>query len=78
MINNAIDMFNLLNDSVAFVEDAVRHLRQSLRDGAIMHGEGVALTDDDVASVGRSNRDVRAQMAAVRTDLLLLKQFYSH
>ena len=77
MINNAIDMFNELNDSVVFVEDAVRNLRQSLRDGNIEPGEGVALTDDDEASVARSARDVEAHLAVVRAELQVLKQFYS-
>ena len=48
-INNAIDMFNELNDSAVFVEDAVRNLRQSLRDGSIEAGESVALTDDEAS-----------------------------
>jgi hypothetical protein len=77
MINNAIDMFNELNDSVVFVEDAVRNLRQSLRDGNIEPGEGVALTDDDEASVARSARDVEAHLAVVRAELQVLKQSYS-
>lgn len=76
-INNAIDMFNELNDSVVFVEDAVRKLRQSLRDGNIEPGESVALTDDDEASVARSARDVEAHLAVVRAELQVLKQFYS-
>lgn len=77
VINNAIDMFNELNDSVAYVEDAVRNLRQSLRDGNIEPGEGVALTDDDEASVVLSARDVEAHLAVVRAELNLLKQSYS-
>jgi hypothetical protein len=77
-INNAIDMFNELNDSVVFVEDAVRNLRQSLRDGNIKPGEGVALTNDDEASVARSARDVKAHLAVVRAELQVLKQFYRH
>jgi len=76
-INNAIDMFNELNDSVVFVEDTVRNLRQSLRDGNIEPGESVALTDDDQASVARSARDVEAHLAVVRAELQVLKHFYS-
>lgn len=78
MINNAIDMFNEVNDSVVFVEEAVRNLRQSLRDGNIEPGERVALTDDDEASVARSARDVEAHLAVVRAELQVLKEYYSH
>jgi hypothetical protein len=77
VINNAIDMFNELNDSVVFVEDAVRNLRQSLSDGNIEPGEGVVLTADDEASVVLAARDVKAHLAVVRAELDLLKQSYS-
>lgn len=77
VINNAIDMFNELNDSVVFVEEAVRNLRQSLSDGNIEPGEGVALTADDEASVVLAARDIKAHLAVVRAELDLLKQSYS-
>lgn len=78
MINNAIDLFNVLNDSVVFVEDAVSTLRQLLRDGEIEPGEGVALTDDDEAYVARSVRDVLTHLAEVGAELQVLQQFYYH
>lgn len=78
MINNAIDLLNVLSDSVVFVEGAVRTLRQALRDGEIEPGEGVALTDDDVAFVARSVRDVLAHLAVVGAELQVLQQFYYH
>ena len=77
MINNAIDMFNEVNGSVVFVEEAVRNLRQSMRDGDIEPGERVALSDDDEASVMRSARDVEAHLSVVRAELQLLKEYYS-
>ena len=61
---------------MVFVEDAIRNLRQSLRDGNIEPGEGVALTDDE-ASVVLSARDVEAHLEVVRAELNLLKQSYS-
>lgn len=78
MINNAIDMFNVLSDSVVFVEDAVSTLRQSLRDGEIEPGEGVELTDDDEAYVARSARNVLAHLAVVGAELQALQLFYYH
>lgn len=77
MINNAIDMFNELHVSVGFVEDAVRNLRQSVRDGDIELDEGFVLTDDDELSFARSAQEVRAHLAVVRAELQLLKQYYS-
>lgn len=77
MINNVIDMFNEVNDSVVFVEETVRNLRQSMRDGDIELGERVALTDDDEMSVTRSARDVEAYLAVVRAELEVLKEYYS-
>ena len=76
MINNAIDLYNALNESVMFVEESVRGLRQMLRAGAIQPGEGVALTDDDEAFVVKSARQVQAHMAVVRAELQVLKRFY--
>jgi hypothetical protein len=77
MVNNAIDMFNELNDSVVFVEGTVGKLRQLQRDGTLEPDERVALTDEDEATVARSARAVGAHLAVVRAELQLLKQFYS-
>jgi len=77
MINNAIDMFNELHFSMVFVEDVVRSLRQSVRDGDIELGEGFALTDDDEDSVALSAQAVEVYLSVVRAELQLLKQFYS-
>jgi len=77
MINNAIDIFNALNESVAFVDGMVRNLGRSLRDGDTKPGEGIALTEDDEALVARSVWDVATRLAVVRTELQVLKQFFS-
>ena len=76
MINNAIDIYNAVNESVVFVEASVRSLRQMLRTGTIQPGEGLALTDDDEAFVVGSAREVQAHMAVVRVELQVLKRFY--
>ncbi len=76
MINNAIDIYNAVNESVVFVEASVHSLRQMLRAGTIQPGEGLALTDDDEAFVVGSAREVQAHMAVVRVELQVLKRFY--
>jgi hypothetical protein len=77
MINNAIDIYNTLDGSVAFVEATVRHLRQSVRNGDIASGNGVRLTDEDEAAVVRSARETAIHLDVVRAELNVLKQFYS-
>jgi hypothetical protein len=76
MINNAIDIYNALNESVVFVEASVHSLRQMLRAGTIRSGDGVVLTDDDEAFVVGSAREVKVRMAVVRVELQVLKRFY--
>jgi hypothetical protein len=77
MVNAAIDLFNEVNDSVVFVQETIGHLRQALRDGDIAPGDRVSLVDDDVAAAARAGRDIEAQLAKVRAELKVLKQFYS-
>lgn len=75
MIDNAIDVFNVLHDSTVFVEDTVQHLRQAIREGGIDPDEGVRLSDDDVAVVRLSAKQVLQKLAAVRTEIQVLKDF---
>lgn len=77
MINNAIDICNALDGSVVFVEESVRNLRQAMRDGHVQPGHGVALTDDDEATVVGSVREVQTRLAVVQAELQVLKRFYS-
>ncbi|HMN94269.1 MAG TPA: hypothetical protein PKC60_13645 [Hydrogenophaga sp.] len=76
MINNAIDLFNTVHQSVVFVEETVVQLRQSMRSGDILPGEGIALTDEDEAKLVRSSAEIKARLDRVRAELLLLKQFH--
>ena len=76
MINNAIDVFNMLNDSVVFVETTVIHLREAMRDGSLDAGELPApLTDYDVAAVAAAAARVRQQVEPVRLEIARLKAF---
>ena len=78
MIDNAIDIFNELQASVAFVAETVQHLRQALRDGSLEPGEQtVALEDADVAATRVAVRDIEARMDVVRGELQALKQFFT-
>ena len=78
MIDNAIDVFNELQASVAFVAETVQHLRQALRDGSIEPGEQtVALDDADLAAMRAAVRDIEARMDPVRLELQALKQFFT-
>lgn len=77
MINNAIDIFEALNGSVVFVEESVRNLRQSMREGHVQLGHGEALTDDDEAAVVGSAWEVQTHLAVVRAELQVLRRFYS-
>lgn len=76
MINNAIDICEVLDGSAVFVDESVRNLRQSMRDGHIQPGDGVALTDDDEAIVVGAVWEVQTHLAVVRAELEVLKRFY--
>lgn len=77
MIKNATDICDALNGSAVFVEESVRNLRQSMRDGHVLPGHGVALTDEDEATVVGSVREVQTRLAVVRAELQVLRRFYS-
>lgn len=78
MIDNAIDIFNELQASVAFVAETVQHLRQALRDGSLEPDDPRAALDDaDVAATLAAVRDIEARMDPVRTELQALKQFFT-
>lgn len=76
MIDNAIDLFNTLNDSIVFVREAVRDLRQQIGTGALQPGAGRRLTDEDVDAVEAGTLGSATALAPVRDELERLKRFY--
>lgn len=77
MIDNAIDVFNTLNDSVVFVAETVVNLRQALRDGSLEPEAGETLGDDDVTAARQAAQAVEARLAVVRAELQALKAFFT-
>jgi hypothetical protein len=75
MINNAIDIFNAVQRSTAFVAQAVGNLRAALLRKEIEPDQDSRLSDDDVAAVQRSTEAVARQLAVVRAEIQVLRDF---
>lgn len=74
-VDNAIDLFNAVEASIAFVDDTVRHLRAELQAGRIEAGDGIALTDEQARQFAHAAARLREQLAPTRQELLRLKAF---
>lgn len=77
MIDNAIDLFNSVHDSVVFVKDAVQTLREAIRTGHLEPETHQRLTEQDVLGVEGATRVVELSLARVRDELVQLKLFYT-
>lgn len=75
MVDNAIDLVNQVEASIAFVEEAVRHLRAEVLAGRIVTGEGVALDDGQALQVALDGARLRERLAPTREEVLRLKAF---
>ena len=76
MIDNAIDLYNTLLASVAFVEGNVPALRDEIRAGRLSLRSRQNLPDDDVDAMLSATKAIRDQIEPVRVELLALKRFY--
>lgn len=77
MVNNAIDLFNLVQASNAFVREAVANLLAAARGGELEPGPGEAIDEGDVAAAARHAETVEALLQPVRAELEVLKRFYA-
>lgn len=73
MVDNAIDLFNQVETSIAFVDEAVRHLRAELSAGRIERGDGVQLDDEQAIQVAIELARLRERLAPTREALQQLK-----
>lgn len=76
MIDNAVDLFNDTEASVAFVQETVRDLREEVRAGRIQPEGPQQLADGDVRAVEAAGGEIAPQMARVRAEIEALKRFY--
>jgi hypothetical protein len=77
MIDNAIDLFNMIESSVGFVQETVRNLREEVRAGRIEPATPLRLADADALAVEQAGRGIATTLARVRAEILLLKAFYA-
>lgn len=76
MIDNAIDMYNTVEESIAFVEQAARALRDDIRAGHIETGPRQQLSDEELLALEQATAATRRTLQPVHAELLALKQFY--
>ncbi len=77
MIDNAIDVFNTLNASVAHTVETVRHLRDDVAAGVLAQGPDRRLSAADRDAFVAAQREVRDAMARTRDEIETLKRFYA-
>lgn len=77
MVDNAIDVFNALNDSTVFVTETLGHLRAALLREEIELDESVQLSDADLAAARQALAATSRQLARVRAEIQVLKAFQS-
>jgi hypothetical protein len=75
MIDNAVDVFNVLNAALEFSDDTVRHLRADLAAGRLDTADGGSLTAAEHAAFTAELRSVRDDLARVRAEIESLKRF---
>jgi len=76
MIDNAIDVFNTVESSVAFVQETVANLRGEILAGRITPTGSVRLTEQDAQAAWQAGRGLEQSLARVRAEILVLKQFH--
>jgi hypothetical protein len=77
MIDNAIDLFNLVESGVAFVGETVRHLHAEVRAGRIPEAPELRLSDDDAREVEQAVAALQPTLARVRGEIVALKRFFT-
>lgn len=77
MIDNAIDLFNTVHGSVAFVRETVASLRDELKSGRLQPEPGQGLSDSDARAVDEAGRRIERTLHRVRDEIARLKRFYA-
>lgn len=77
MIDNAVDVFNVLNASVEYCDETVRRMRQELAEGRLSEVPEVRLSAQDQQEFAAAAQGVRQAMARARSEIESLKRFYS-
>jgi hypothetical protein len=76
MIDNAIDLLDAVDAAVAFVQQAVRHLRKDVAAGRLEPPAPLRLTELDAEAAGEAARRIAPMLARVRAEVLRLERFY--
>lgn len=76
MIDNAIDLFNAVHESVAFVRETVAGLRDEVGSGRLQPASGQGLTEGDAQAVDAACRRVGLALDRVRDEVARLRRFY--
>lgn len=77
MIDNAVDVFNMLHASIEFCDEAVRHMRADLAAGRLDAAPGASLSAQEHEAFAAELREIRQELARVRTEIESLKRFYA-
>lgn len=77
MIDNAIDLFNAVQGSVAFCDETVSNLRAELQAGRLDLPAGGSLTPAEQQAFAATLREVRETLERARAEIEALKRFYS-
>ena len=78
MINNAIDMFNALHESVTFNKDTVKNLRDAIVSGDLKVSGSDRLTDADAADYAKQSETILKKMDPAKEKILAIKQFFQN
>jgi hypothetical protein len=76
MINNSIDLFNAVNDSLAFTKEYIVSFRKDILDGAIKTQAGEHLSDEEARADLLTLANISMQLDRVRSEIEVLKRFY--
>lgn len=77
MVNNSVDVFNAVNASVEFCDEAVQQLHADLVAGRIDAVDRGGLSPQELETFTAELRVVRQELARVRAEIESLKRFHS-
>ncbi len=76
MVDNAVDLFNLLNDSLYFCRETVRNLREEIAAGRLAETTTDHLSARDAADFDAAGEAIRGRLTRVRQAIEALERLY--